>query len=180
MKPIYSEVEARGNEIPVELLFEIHSCFDHLKRYYLGEDSEEHACEKSISHLQRGVLDGFKLKLKYFNIDVGKIQASGADLTLIDSGSYFSRFYAAKAEIVAGAKKARVSESQQDKKVAFDYWSEVSLKIDKFYETFFDEGKLGWARRKAIKFFTKNTLIGFLIGVASSALVAGLFLLIRN
>ena len=31
VKIIYSEIEARNNVLPIELLFEIHSAFDHLK-----------------------------------------------------------------------------------------------------------------------------------------------------
>jgi hypothetical protein len=180
IKPIYSEVEARGNVIPVELLFEIHSCFDHLKRYYLSEDSEEHACEKAISHLERGVLDGFKLKLKYFNTDLEKIDRSGADLRLIDSGDYIGRFFKAKSEIIECAKKARISESKKDKKIAFDNWTETSLKIDEFYKYFFDDAKLGWAKKQTIRVFSLNTLIGFALGVISSAIVAIIFFLIKK
>lgn len=32
VKVIYSEIEARNNTLPVELLFEVNSAFDHLKR----------------------------------------------------------------------------------------------------------------------------------------------------
>ena len=32
VKPIYSEIEAKRNNIPVELLFETYAAFDHLKR----------------------------------------------------------------------------------------------------------------------------------------------------
>jgi hypothetical protein len=35
VKILYSEIEARNNVIPVELLFEIHSAFDHLKRFHV-------------------------------------------------------------------------------------------------------------------------------------------------
>jgi hypothetical protein len=180
VKPIYSEVEAGGNELPVELLFEIHSCFDHLKRYYLGDDAEEHACEKAISHLKRGVLDAFKLKLKQFNIDVGQVQRSGTDLALIDTGNYLARFLKEKKEIIDLAKEARISEGIEEKQKAFDKWTEASLKIDSFYKEFIDESKLTWARKKTIKLFSLNTLIGFGIGLASSAVVAAVFFFVGN
>ena len=32
VKIVYCEIEAKNNTLPVELLFEIHSAFDHLKR----------------------------------------------------------------------------------------------------------------------------------------------------
>jgi hypothetical protein len=36
VKPIYSEIEARWNNIPVKLLFETYAAFDHLKRSING------------------------------------------------------------------------------------------------------------------------------------------------
>ena len=73
VKTSYSEIEAKGNALPVELLFEINSAFDHLKRFHLGEEDELLSCEKAYSHLKRGLLDVFKLKLKYFNNDCSKL-----------------------------------------------------------------------------------------------------------
>ena len=72
IKPIYAEIEAKRNQIPVELLFETYASFDHLKRFYLDDESEEESSRKALSHLKRGVLDAFKLKLKYFNEDIEK------------------------------------------------------------------------------------------------------------
>ena len=40
VKILYSEIEARNNTLPVELLFEIHSAFDHLKRIYIDKDDD--------------------------------------------------------------------------------------------------------------------------------------------
>jgi hypothetical protein len=50
------------------LLFEIHAAFDHLKRLYIDDATEDECCRKAMSHLKRGALDAFKLKLKYFNL----------------------------------------------------------------------------------------------------------------
>ena len=69
-KPIYAEIEAKRNQIPVELLFETYASFDHLKRYYLNEDSEKESSFKALSHLKRGILDAFKLKLKYKKLTI--------------------------------------------------------------------------------------------------------------
>ena len=66
VKVAYSEIEARDNNLPVELLFEIHSALDHLKRFHLDEETEEESAEKAYSHLKRCVLDAYKLKLKYY------------------------------------------------------------------------------------------------------------------
>ena len=40
VKVIYSEIEARNNTLPVELLFEINSAFDHLKRIHVDNEPE--------------------------------------------------------------------------------------------------------------------------------------------
>ena len=67
IKPTYSKIEANNNTLPVELLFEIHAAFDHIKRIYIEKEDEQSCCRKAISHLRRGSYDIFKLELKYFN-----------------------------------------------------------------------------------------------------------------
>ena len=56
VKVAFSEIEARDNKLPGELLFEIHAAFDHLKRFHLDEESEQDAANKAYSHLKRGLL----------------------------------------------------------------------------------------------------------------------------
>ena len=41
--------------------------FDHLKRIHVDGESETLCAEKAFSHLKRGLLDAFKLKLMYHN-----------------------------------------------------------------------------------------------------------------
>ncbi len=43
IKPIYAEIEPKRNNVSVELLFETYAEFDHLKRYYLKEETEQEA-----------------------------------------------------------------------------------------------------------------------------------------
>ena len=119
VKPIYSEIEARDNNIPVELLFETYATFDHIKRYYLNGESEETASQKAISHLKRGVLDAFKLKLKYLNKDIEILLNTKVDLQLIDNGQFISSLYKDRQEIITLAKKARLTEGKQSKEEAF-------------------------------------------------------------
>lgn len=172
VKPIYSEIEARWNDIPVELLFETYAAFDHIKRFYLNEECEEVAAEKATSHLKRGVLDAFKLKLKYFNQDIKKFLESKVDFQLIDNGKFISSFYRDKQEIILIAKNARLTESQSSKENAFEYWFEVSIKIDDFEETYFSqEYKVEWAKDKTFEWLNKDSIRGFLIGIASSLAV---------
>lgn len=171
VKPIYSEIEARDNTIPVELLFETYAAFDHLKRYYLGTDSEDEATKRALSHLKRGVLDAFKLKLKYFNKDAGKLLSIKA-IELIDNGSFVANLYKDKRHIVELAKKARLTEGAQSKEAAFEYWFEVSIKIDEF-ETQRDLNipNLNWAKHKTFQWLTKDTAIAFIVGISTSSLV---------
>ena len=53
VKVAYSEIEAAGNNLPAELLFEVHSAFDHLKRIHVDGLPEELCCEKAFAHLKR-------------------------------------------------------------------------------------------------------------------------------
>ena len=50
IKPIYSEIEAKKNQLPIELLFETYASFDHLKRFYLNEENEH---ESSTNYIFR-------------------------------------------------------------------------------------------------------------------------------
>lgn len=175
VKVIYSEIEARDNSLPIELLFETHSAFDHLKRYYVDNQEEDITCEKAISHLQRGVLDAFKLKLKYFNDDVKKLRAKKIDFDLIDSGSFVTNFIKDRREIIITARDARLYESNKDKEEAFDKWMEVSIKIDEFYKHYFIDTKLHWAKIKTYKFFGLLFLLGLITGLISSGVIAYIF-----
>jgi hypothetical protein len=89
VKLLYSEIEARENTLPVELLFEIHSAFDHLKRFHVDGEPENLCAEKAFSHLKRGLLDAFKLKLKYHNKDYEKLLSMKTDFHLIDNGTFW-------------------------------------------------------------------------------------------
>jgi hypothetical protein len=176
VKPLYCEIEAKNNTLPVELLFEIHASFDHLKRFYVGEEEEAISCSKAISHLKRGALDAFKLKLKYFHNDFEKLSNSNIDLSLLDNGQFWPRLLADKEAIITLAKSARLSESNPDPAKAFEIWSEASIKMDEFYGCYLNqEGKLTWAKKKTFAWLNKDTckgaLIGFITGCLSSLLV---------
>lgn len=171
VKMIYSEIEARNNTLPVELLFEIHSAFDHLKRYHIDNQNEEECTERAFSHLKRGMLDAFKLKLKYFNDDYQAIIKSKADLRIIDSGTYLSKLLEERKNLVQIARKARLAESSKDFNLAFDLWTEVSDKINKMETEFFDSAKITWAKKQSFFHFSVNFWIGVMTGIISSILV---------
>ena len=53
IKPLYCEIEARDYSIPVELLFEIHAAFDHLRRFYVNGDDEITSSRRAIGHFNK-------------------------------------------------------------------------------------------------------------------------------
>jgi len=171
VKPIYSEIEARWNVIPVELLFETYASFDHIKRFYVDNEDEHIASMKALSHLKRGVLDAFKLKLKYFNSDIEIFLSSNIDFQLIDNGEFISSFYKEKQQIVIKAKEARLSESKDGKEESFEGWFDVSLLIDDFEKKYFQHTyKIDWAKNKTFEWFNKDLSKGFLVGLLSGGL----------
>ena len=180
VKPIYSEIEAKRNNIPVELLFETYAAFDHLKRFYIDNQEENIASLKAVSHLKRGILDAFKLKLKYFNQDLEDFQTYRDSLELIDNGDFLSRFIKEKNLIFLLAKEARVTESKTSKEEAFEIWFEVSLKIDTFEKDYLNQlEKIEWAKKKQFKWLNKDTIKGFIIGVASGLITSVLWSLVN-
>ncbi len=173
VKPIYAEIEARWNDIPVELLFETYATFDHIKRFYLEEEDESIASSKALSHLKRGVLDAFKLKLKYFNIDTNIFLDSKVDFQLIDNGEFINSFYQDKHLIIKKAKEARLTESKEGKEHSFELWFETSILIDKFESSYFNSSfKVDWAKTKSFEWVNKDTIRGVIIGIVSSVIVA--------
>ena len=176
VKPIYSEIEAKDNQIPIELLFETYASFDHIKRFYIDNEDETIASNKAISHLKRGILDAFKLKLKYFNNDIKQFVSSAIDLQLIDNGEFVSSFYQDKQEIINLAKKARLTESRESKEQAFEYWFGVSMKINEFEDKYFSQiHKIEWAKKKTFEWNNKDTIKGLVVGSISSFLISFLF-----
>jgi hypothetical protein len=168
VKPLYCEIEARDNSLPVELLFEIHAAFDHLKRCHVDDEDSEISCGKAISHLKRGTLDAFKLKLKYFHEDLERLQNSDIDFGLLDNGSFWPNLLNDKNAIINLAKKARISEGNPDPSQAFDQWSETSINIDEFYEKFLvQQEKIEWAKKKTFSWLNKDTWRGILIGLVT-------------
>lgn len=176
VKPLYCEIEARNNSLPVELLFEIHAAFDHLKRIYVEQEGQDICCNKAISHLKRGTLDAFKLKLKYFHEDLKLLQNDKIDFSLLDNGKFLPNLLADKDAIIKLGISARMSESNPEPDEAFESWSQASEAINDFYEKYLSEpSKFEWARRKTFIWLNKDTwrgvAIGFLTGCLSSLLV---------
>ena len=137
VKVAYSEIEARGNALPIELLFEINSAFDHLKRYHVDGQSEEEAAQKAYAHLKRGVLDAYKIKLKYFNEEYQKLFSDNDNKCENDNADYIRNAIREKNMITKLATKARMSEGSNNVSDAFDGWYAVSIQIDEFEKKYF-------------------------------------------
>ncbi|GHT11892.1 hypothetical protein AGMMS4956_05620 [Bacteroidia bacterium] len=172
VKVLYSEIEARNNTLPIELLFEIHSAFDHLKRFHVDGEPEEKCADKAFSHLKRGMLDAFKLKLKYHNADYEKLIKQKTDLRLIDSGKFLPQLLEARKNIIQTARTARIAEGQDKIDTAFEKWYELSMLIDEFETCYFDPRKIQWARRQGVFHFSTNFIIGLITGVLASILAS--------
>ena len=175
VKIIYSEIEARNNTLPVELLFEIHSAFDHLKRIHVDNEPEDHCAEKAFSHLKRGLLDAFKLKLKYYNKDCEKLLEMKADLRLIDNGAFLPSLLSRRTAIIKLAKEARLYEGKKDIDGAFENWYQTSALIDQFESDFFDPKKIKWAKKQYFFRLSRDIILGIIVGVIGSAIVQYLF-----
>jgi len=175
VKILYSEIEARNNTLPVELLFEIHAVFDHLKRIHVDGEPEAQCAEKAYSHLKRGSLDAFKLKLKYFNDDYVKLLEMKTDLRFVDNGKFLPSLLNRKKAITDIAKEARLSEGKTDIDKAFEKWYEVSGLIDQFEKEFFDPEKLQWAKKMNFLRDAKTFIVGIITGIIGSAIVQYLF-----
>jgi len=175
VKILYSEIEARNNSLPIELLFEVHSAFDHLKRIHVDGELEDHCAEKAFSHLKRGLLDAFKLKLKYHNDAYKKLMKSRIDLRLIDNGSFLPSLLKERKTIIDIAKEARLSEGKESIDVAFEKWYEVSELIDQFEKEFFDPAKIQWAKMLGFFHFSLVFIVGIITGIIGSAIVQYLF-----
>ncbi|MGE4351565.1 MAG: hypothetical protein AB7E52_05180 [Bdellovibrionales bacterium] len=171
-KPLYCEIEARDNALPVELLFEIHAAFDHLARHTTcGEDLDD-CVNKALSHLKRGCLDAFKLKHRNFKDDVDLFLKNKVDFSYLDNGRFLSSLMKDRRHIDDLVVKARLAESKSDTTDAFKYWTEVSLAIDSFCDRYLKDGeKLIWAKNKTFALVGKESIISFITGVLSSSLI---------
>ena len=175
VKILYSEIEARNNTLPVELLFEIHSAFDHLKRIHIDSEPETSCAEKAFSHLKRGLLDAFKLKLMYHNKDYEKLLKLKADLRLLDNGNFLPSLLSKRKTIIDIAKKARFFEGKRDIDSAFEKWYEVSDLIDQCEKEFFDSSKIQWVKKLSFLHFSLSFIVGIITGVIGSVIVRHLF-----
>jgi len=142
IKPIYAEIEAKRNQIPVELLFETYASFDHLKRFYLDGENEEESSKKEI------------------------------DFELIDNGNFIQEFHKKRNKIYKIAKEARLNESKKNTDEAFEKWYEVSIELDKFEEEYLSRlDTVECAKKKTFSWLNKDSIKGFIIGILSSLFV---------
>jgi len=175
-KPLYAELVALNNKIPAELLFEIHAAFDHISRYYQlcnegGEADEAEFSKRAYSHLKRGLLDAFKLRLKYYHNEYEQL-ISMPGLDIIDNGQFAADLRENRHKITKAASKARLDEGNKDIDIALENWYIAYEGIEEFYEKFFTNKKLLWAKQVAKRYGFKTLIISiaisFLAGLAAN------------
>jgi hypothetical protein len=174
VKPVYSKIEAKGNVLPIQLLFEIHSAFDHLKRSIIDHQPEEECCKCAKSHLKRGLLDAYKLELKFFNDDYNKLTGLKAQLGLIDSGRFLLGLVGAREKVVQSAKKARLVD-KENIDILCDAWSDVSLAIAEIEDKFFSrQADIEWTiiqNKKSWWRSFRDNIVGNLIAAGIISLI---------
>lgn len=176
-KPPYTNIEARGNTIPAEILFEIHSSFDHIARHYVKGEELDKCVAKSQAHIERGILDLYKLELRDFIDEYKKFVKEDIDFSLIDSGTFQEKLQKKWIEITRKAKEARLSETRDTKEKSFELWSEVSIKISEFEDEIFHSKSVQWGRTTTQKRKWKARIGDLVIGfVASLAVTVVLYM----
>ena len=108
-----------------------------MKRYHVDGKSEEEAAQKAYAHLKRGVLDAYKIKLKYFNEEYQKLFSDNDNKCENDDADYIRNAIREKNMITKLATKARMSEGSNNVSDAFDGWYAVSIQIDEFEKKYF-------------------------------------------
>lgn len=170
-KPPYTNIEARGNTIPVEILFEIHSSFDHIARHYVKGEDINKCIAKAQAHIERGTLDLYKLELKAFIDEYKKFTNEDIDFSLLDSGKFQDRVQKNWIDIIKTAKEARLSETRKTKEESFELWSAVSVKIGEFEDEIFHTETVAWGRVTTKKRNRKARTVDFAIGFLASLAV---------
>jgi hypothetical protein len=174
VKPLYAAVQSR-NELPSEVLFEIHAAFDHLSRIHNAEfgETEENCVDKAYSHLKRSCLDIFKIFLKETIDNYNELKK--LDTSILDNGEFDRSMRALIHKIQTTAQNARCIEgrytgSRGDLRVseAFDVWEPVFVDCVEFEKKFYLHPNLEWARKKGFRI----TLWQFLISLLAAALVS--------
>ncbi|MDR1292484.1 MAG: hypothetical protein LBJ91_03695 [Clostridiales Family XIII bacterium] len=179
-KIVYVDIEARGNIAPVELLFEIHAAFDHLKRFHLGEKTEDEACQKALIHLKRASLDGYKLILYDFHEHYNKLIGHDTEhLRMIDNGQFLPKAIKLRNQIVDTARTARKNEGVTSIEESFDYWNRVYALIIQFEKEFLDDDKIDWAKiegkTKARRSLRKDVLLALIVGIIAGIIATVIY-----
>jgi len=169
LKPLYSEIQAKTGELPIELLIEVQAAFDHLRRRYTDNQSIEECVDKAYGHLKRGALDALKLKLKNYN-KTYMLLTSKPYISLVDNGAFLKKLHLNKTEIYNKAKEARLNESI----LSLDKWYDVSFLIDTFYhDCSVAKKSISWAkciyyRNFAFLYLLPSVIIGLIATILSN------------
>jgi hypothetical protein len=172
LKPLIAEIEALFEELPTVVLNELRAVFDHLSRCEIRPEDEKYISEqnnKASSHLDRCILDCFKILVVGYSDAVKKFENStqNIDLSLVDNGDFLRRLSVMKSDARKLAQKARSEESLIEMPKRFAEW-ESAYTSYKNMSDFIDEktAPVDWVRKKTIRNWIINAIlwVGAVIG----------------
>ena len=167
-KPLYNGIQAHGS-VPVELLFEVVAAWDHLSRHWEYEQPEAACADRAASHIKRATFDAYKhfLRIATDEYDILK----KVDTSIIDNGTFDGNMHTLISEIRIESAIARTAEGDTGVdgwSNAFDAWSSVYSKCERFHKEFFLNPAVEWAKRKQVKWGWYKWTRVFLTGVLAS------------
>ena len=150
VKPLYFASVAE-NKLPVEVLSEVTSAWDHLARHWTSGEAEPSVARKVFAHLRRACFDMFKLQVveavdKYH-------QLSKLDISDIDKGEFAKRLQVLVERIRERATAARHLEGatmsdDNATKQAFDLWSSVYADCVTLDKEFYHHPEVPWGKKR--------------------------------
>ncbi|OFX16914.1 MAG: hypothetical protein A2Z18_01695 [Armatimonadetes bacterium RBG_16_58_9] len=181
VKLLYSDIQT-NNVLPTETLYELNAALDHISRFYVYGESEEHVAEKAYSHLKRSCLDIFKLKIKRATDQYDRLLS--VDISIIDNGEFERNLHQLYHDATRKAREARrregkITEDDKEAVPSFELWEPVYSKCIDLEERFFLSPKVDWARVRSRGYTLKTLILGIVAGVIASGIV-GLLIGICN
>jgi hypothetical protein len=168
--PVYSRVTAEKLKKPTQIGIEIENCFSHLAVYYHFKsegnliNQDEHL-KKAIGHLERAVLDCYKLLWLELSIQAKVFDQTGilehaTNGKLDDAIILFEEFKSLSRE--ARRKEIENLNEPSDKRIEF--YARAVNKADALH-CLLDMKRVRNLKKLSIMYFLKTNIIGFIIGI---------------
>ena len=175
-KPIYADLIAVIGTKPEQIVFELEAALSHIAVAKTDNNVYQENINKAHGHLQRAALDAAKIMwLEYreraqritLDSDIRKFASNSSEQDIL------KQFQDAE-ELAIQARKKEVANTGKNPSEAIELYYEAAQAFSKVLD-FIDPSKVeNLSRLKAI-IKTKKIILSFILGVASSALVAYFF-----